>query len=225
MRDGLAIESMRRAIRQLADMLRDERFASARDRHGRLEMRAEARMQGPSAPRSIGSGTKPRARRMKAGAPSMICATLSSARATIARSCRNDEIGDRSRASRAPRRRRSAARRSDWRWSRRARNRSAPRARDRARPQRREDDAAAHRAARCRCATGAARWARAARPAFHQHDRTRGAFRQRDLLGVACANRSIEARLATMTANGLASRFFRTRRRSMVAALRASHIR
>ena len=46
----------------------------------------QASTLGPSSPRSMASGTKPRARRRKAGAPSTICITLSSARTTMSRS-------------------------------------------------------------------------------------------------------------------------------------------
>ena len=54
---------------------------------------------GPSTPRSIGSGTKPRARRMKAGAPSRTRITESSARTTIWRA-RGRRRGRRSAARR-----------------------------------------------------------------------------------------------------------------------------
>ena len=79
---------------------------------------------GPSSPRSIGSGTKPRARRRKAGAPSIDLhhAIVGRARRS-ARSCVTIEVGDRRRAASArPRRRRPAARRPGWRWSRPARS-------------------------------------------------------------------------------------------------------
>ena len=45
-----------------------------------------ASVTGPSSASGIGSGTKPRARRSKAGAPARICATLSSARIRMGRS-------------------------------------------------------------------------------------------------------------------------------------------